>query len=146
MNEENITNNESELLETQVSENSVNGQENGGGETVEKERLKLIPLKIISALIHAVALIFLLVLLISVLKEYPENGLGLAIYLVISIAYFAISFGASLLSSLIGLIISLTKRKTYQAKSCVIYFSVLSAVSLGSYLLNLLLTIILINV
>jgi hypothetical protein len=111
----------------------------------QKKQLKLIPLKIISIAIYSLALIFLFIMLISVIKDKSENNLAVAIYLIFSIVYFAFSFGASLIVSLVGLIISIAKRKTYSARNSIVFFAIFTVLPVVTYFLNVLLTVILAN-
>ncbi|MBQ4098558.1 MAG: hypothetical protein IJC87_00340 [Clostridia bacterium] len=113
--------------------------------TEQKKQLKLIPLKIISVAVYLLALIFLFIMLSSVIKDKAENGLVIAVYLIISITYFAFSFGASFVVSLVGLIISIVKRKTYLAKSSIVFFAIFTALPVVTYFLNILLTAVLAN-
>ena len=99
------------------------------------KKVKLLPLKIIGAILYILITAFFAYMLIDMLIDKPQNlGLSLAVYLVLLLTYGSIAYGVDLILFLVGLIISLAKRKKENAKGSIIFFALLVGFILVTYL------------
>ena len=99
------------------------------------KKVKLLPLRIIGAILYILITAFFAYMLIDMLIDKPQNlGLSLAVYLVLLLTYGSIAYGVDLILFLVGLIISLAKRKKENAKGSIIFFALLVGFILVTYL------------
>lgn len=99
------------------------------------KKVKLLPLRIIGAILYILITAFFAYMLIDMLIDKPQNlGLSLAVYLVLLLSYGSIAYGVDLILFLVGLIISLAKRKKENAKGSIIFFALLVGLILVTYL------------
>jgi hypothetical protein len=101
----------------------------------DRKTLQLKALKIVTALIYGLVTLFSLIFFISVATGDDGTDLAYAILLIILLGYGSIFFGISLIISLIGLIITIVKRKDYEVKSTLKFFIVFTALPILTYLL-----------
>ena len=99
------------------------------------KKVKLLPLRIIGAILYILITAFFAYMLIDMLIDKPQNlGLSLAVYLVLLLSYGSIAYGVDLILCLVGFIISLAKRKKENAKGSIIFFALLVGLILVTYL------------
>ena len=99
------------------------------------KKVKLLPLRIIGIILYILITAFFAYMLIDMLIDKPQNlGLSLAVYLVLLLTYGSIAYGVDLILFLVGLIISLAKRKKENAKGSIIFFALLVGFILVTYL------------
>ena len=99
------------------------------------KKVKLLPLRIIGAILYILITAFFAYMLIDMLIDKPQNlGLSLAVYLVLLLTYGSIAYGVDLILCLVGFIISLAKRKKENAKGSIIFFALLVGLILVTYL------------
>ena len=101
----------------------------------EKRILQLKALKIITAIIYGLVTLFSAIFFILVAVGDNGNNLAYAILFIILLSYGSIIFGVSFLIALVGLIISVAKRKDYEIKSTLKFFIVFSALPVLTYVL-----------
>lgn len=99
------------------------------------KKVKLLPLRIIGIILYILITAFFAYMLAHELIVKPQNlGLSLAVYLVLLLSYGSIAYGVDLILCLVGLIISLAKRKKENAKGSIIFFALLVGLILVTYL------------
>ncbi len=105
------------------------------------KKVKLLPLRIIGAILYILITAFFAYMLIDILIDKPQHvGLAFAVYLVLLLSYGSICYGVNLIIFLVGLIISIAKRKKQKAKGSIIFFSVFVALILITHLTLILTT------
>ena len=112
----------------------------------EKKTLQLKALKIITAIIYGLIALVSVLFFITVAIGDDGTDLAYAILLIILLSYGSIFYGISLIISLIGLIITIAKRKKYIIKSTLKFFIVFTALPILTYLLIGVVIIILITI
>ena len=99
------------------------------------KKVKLLPLRIIGAILYILATAFFAYLLIEVTTDTSQStGLAVAIYLVLLLVYGGIVYGADLILFTVGLIISIAKRKKENTKGSIIFFAVCIGLILVTYI------------